>query len=99
MLAPLPAQKWNNATAAHLLNRAAFGGTPAEIEAVRNRGLTETVRDFVEVSGDAANVPPPAWAKPRNIREVRMGIKAAKDRGENFQQKARQVRMMEGEEI
>ena len=99
MLAPLPAQKWNNATAAHLLNRAAFGGTPAEIEAVRNRGLTETVRDFVEVSGDAANVPPPAWAKPRNIREVRMEIKAAKDRGEDFQQKARQVRMMEGEEI
>src|ERR1700738_5171817 len=99
MLAPLPAQKWNNATAAHLLNRAAFGGTPAEIEAVRNRGLTETVRDFVEVSGDAANVPAPAGAKPRNMREVRMEIKAAKDRGENFQQKARQVRMMEGEEI
>jgi uncharacterized protein (DUF1800 family) len=28
-----------------------------------------------------------------------MEIKAAKDRGENFQGKARQVRMMEGEEI
>src|ERR1700737_2208790 len=99
MFAPLPAQKWNNATAAHLLNRAAFGGTPAEIEAASNRGLTATVHEFVEVSGDAAKVPPPAWAKPRNIREMRMEIKGAKDRGENFQEKARQLRMMEGEEI
>jgi uncharacterized protein (DUF1800 family) len=99
MLAPLPAQKWNNATAAHLLNRAAFGGTPAEIEAASNRGLTATVHEFVEVSGDDANVPPPAWAKPRNIRQMRMEIKGAKDRGENFQEKARQLRMMEGEEI
>jgi uncharacterized protein (DUF1800 family) len=99
MLAPLPASKWNEATAAHLLNRAAFGGTPAEIEAIRKKGLTPAVRDLVDVSPDAANVPPPTWAHPRNIREQRMEIKAAKDRGENFQEKARAVRMMEGENI
>src|SRR5438105_15307853 len=99
MLAPLPDSKWNDATATHLLNRAGFGGTPAEIEAVREKGLVAAVRDLVDVKEIAANVPPPAWAHPQNIRAQRMEIKAAKDRGENFQNKARQVRMMEGDEI
>jgi len=99
MLAPLPDSKWNDATATHLLNRAGFGGTPAEIEAVRKKGLVAAVRDLVDVEENAANVPPPAWAHPRNIQAQRMEIKAAKDSGENFQNKARQVRMMEGDEI
>ena len=99
MLTPLSDSKWNEAAAAHLLNRAGFGGTPTEIEAVRRKGLAAAVRDLVEVKSDAANVPPPSWAHPRNIQAQRMEIKAAKDRGENFQGKARQVRMMEGEEI
>jgi len=99
MLTALPDSKWNEATAAHLTNRAGFGGTPAEIEAIRKKGLGAAVRDFVEVKNDAADVTPPSWAHPRDIRAQRMEIKAAKDRGENFQVKARQVRMMEGEEI
>ena len=32
MLKPLPSTRWDFTTAAHLLNRAGFGGTPAEIE-------------------------------------------------------------------
>ena len=99
MLTPLPASKWNDATAAHLLNRAGFGGTPDEIERTRQKGLTAAVRDLVDVKSEAANVPPPAWAHPRNIRAQRMEIKAAKDRGENFQSKIREVRMMEGDEM
>ena len=99
MLTPLPEEKWNAATAAHLLNRAGFGGTPAEIERTRQKGPAAAVRDLVEVKADAANVPPPAWAHPRDIRAQRMEIKAAKDRGENFQSKVREVRMMEGDEI
>jgi len=99
MLTPLPDSKWNNATAAHLLTRAGFGGTPDEIERTRQKGLTAAVGDFVEVKADAANVPPPAWAHPRNIRAQRMEIKAAKDRGENFQSKIREVRMMESDEM
>ena len=31
MFTPLSPQQWNYETAAHLLNRAGFGGTPAEI--------------------------------------------------------------------
>jgi uncharacterized protein (DUF1800 family) len=99
MLTVLPDSKWNEATAAHLLNRAGFGGTPAEIEVVRKKGLAAAVRDFVEVKNDAANVPPPSWAHPRNIQAQRMEINAAKERGENIQDKRRQVRMMEGDEI
>src|SRR3984893_11492519 len=99
MLTPLADSKWNNATAAHLLNRAGFGGTPDEIERTRQKGLIPAVRDLVEVKGDAANLAAPAWAHPRNIRAQRMEIKVAKDRGEDFQSKARQIRMMEGDEI
>ena len=99
MLTPLPDSKWNDATAAHLLNRAGFGGTPDEIERNRQKGLTGAVRDLVDIKPDSANVSPPAWAHPRNIRAQRMEIKAAKDRGENFQTKVREVRMMEGDEM
>ncbi|HLW35433.1 MAG TPA: DUF1800 domain-containing protein [Chthoniobacterales bacterium] len=99
MLTPLDKSKWNEANAAHLLNRAGFGATPVEIERARQNGLAATVRDFVEVKADAASVPPPAWAHPRNIRAQRMEIKAAKDRGENFRTKIRDVRMMEGDEM
>jgi uncharacterized protein (DUF1800 family) len=99
MLAPLPPSQWNEKTAAHLLNRAAFGATPAEIETAQKKGLTATVAELVDFKPEAANVPPPDWAHPRNIREIRMGIKAEKERGENFKKKRRQFRMMEGEEI
>lgn len=99
MLTPLPESKWNEATAAHLLNRAGFGATPIEIERARQKGLTATVHDLVEVKADAANVPAPAWAHPRNIRAQRMEIKAAKASGENFRSKIREVRMMEGDEM
>ena len=98
-LTPLPSSKWNEATAAHLLNRAGFGATPDEIERTRQKGLTAAVRDLVDVKSDTASVPGPAWAHPRNIRAQQMEIKAAKDRGENFQGKVRQVRMMEGDEM
>src|SRR5438270_4826249 len=98
MLTPLPAAKWNEATATHLLNRAAFGGAPAQIEQIHKKGLAAAVKELIEPTANAVEVPPPAWAHPRNIRAARMEIKAAKERGENFHEKARQVRMMEGDE-
>ena len=99
MLTPLDGSKWNEATAAHLLNRAGFGATSVEIERTGQKGLTAAVRDLVDVKPDAANLPPPAWAHPRNIRAQRMEIKAARDSGENFRNKLREVRMMEGDEM
>ena len=70
MFTPLSRQQWNYETAAHLLNRAGFGGTPTEIEAVYRNGLDATVHDLVDVSDDFANVPPPAWARPRTIGKI-----------------------------
>src|ERR1700737_5557467 len=99
MLTPLPAAKWNEATATHLLNRAAFGGTPAEIEATRKKGLATAVGELIDQRAKSADIPAPTWAHPRNIQSTRMEIKAAKESGENFQEKARQVRMTEGENI
>jgi uncharacterized protein (DUF1800 family) len=98
-LVPLPTQKWNDETAAHLLNRGAFGGTPGEIEVARKKGLAAMVRELVDVSTDAAKFPPPAWAYPQNIRARRREINAAKDQGQNFQEKAREVQVMESENI
>src|SRR5260370_27396997 len=70
----LPNSKWNEATAAHLLNRAAFGGTPAEIEALQKKELAAAVRDFVAVRGETTNVPPPTWVHPRHMHTQRMQL-------------------------
>jgi uncharacterized protein (DUF1800 family) len=99
VLRALPDSKWNDATAAHLLNRAGFGGTPEEVAKLRENGLVAAVGSFIDVKSNAADVPPPAWSRPRDIRAQRMEIKAAKDRGEEVQTKLRQIRMMEGDEI
>ncbi len=98
MLTSLFPQNWTREHAAHLLNRAGFGGTPAEIEAIYKKGLTGAVRDLIDFTIDAANVPPPSWAHPRNIRELRRGARATND-PEQRRTKMRELRMMEGEEI
>lgn len=99
MLTPLPTSQWNETTASHLLNRAGFGATPAEIEAAHKKGLTAAVAELIDFKPEAADVPALDWAHPRNIREIRMGIKAEKESGENIREKRRQFRLMEGEEI
>src|SRR5690242_15532835 len=98
-LTRLADSKWNDATAAHLLNRAGFGATPDEIEQARQKGLTAAVEQLLNVKADAAEVPPPAWAHPTNIRAQRMEIRTAKERGDDFRSKVRNIRMMEGDEM
>ena len=98
MLTPLPVSRWNEQTAAHLLNRAGFGGTPEEIEALRHKGLSLAVRDLVEVSPEASNLPAPAWARPKNIQNLRQSARATDDPSKK-KEKLRELRMMEGEQI
>jgi hypothetical protein len=43
MLQPLTSGRWNYETAAHLLNRAGFGGSPAEIETLAGLGPEKAV--------------------------------------------------------
>jgi len=78
----LQSRDWNSETAAHLLNRAGFGGTPDDVEAARKQGLTATVHRLVDgAATENASFPAPAWAHPENIKERRMEIRTAKDAG------------------
>src|SRR2546425_417721 len=68
MLRPLPASRWNFATAAHLLNRAGFGGPPAEIEKLVRLGLDAPVSFLVDYDKVSDTTPDPDWAKPEPER-------------------------------
>jgi len=64
MLRPLPAEKWNYMTAAHLANRAGFGGTPAEIDELLELGPDKAVAYFLDYDKIPDPTPNPDWAKP-----------------------------------
>src|SRR5712691_496156 len=72
MLAPLPRKRWNFTSAAHLLNRAGFGGPPAEIEKLVTLGPEKAVAHFVDYETIADDTPNPPWAKPDPDREERL---------------------------
>jgi uncharacterized protein (DUF1800 family) len=66
MLNPLPAAKWNYSTAAHLLNRAGFGGSPEEVEKLVKLGPDGAVDYFVDYEKTSDTTSAPDWAKPGN---------------------------------
>jgi hypothetical protein len=99
MFTPLSPQQWTYETAAHLLNRAGFGGTPAEIDAAYGKGLDATVHDLVDVSDDFANVPPPAWAHPRAIGKIRTQMRSKRISPRERRGRKREFHDMEGENI
>lgn len=68
MLSPLPVAKWNYSTAAHLLNRAGFGGTPVEVEELAELGLDGAVDRLVDFERIPDDTPVPPWAKPDPAR-------------------------------
>jgi len=63
MLTPLSNRKWNYTTAAHLLNRAGFGGSPAEIEQLLKLGPEKAVAHLVDFEKQTDPTPDPDWAK------------------------------------
>src|SRR5688572_22704166 len=63
MLTPFPASKWNYRTAAHLLSRAGFGGTPADIEKLARLGPEKAVGWLVDFEKVPDPTAPPTWAK------------------------------------
>src|SRR5256884_2051287 len=99
MFTPLPPQQWNYEPAAHLLTRAGFGGTPAEIEAGYGKGLEATIHDLVDASDDFANAQPPAWAHPRKIGKIRMEMRSKKISPKERKERKREFHDMEGENI
>jgi uncharacterized protein (DUF1800 family) len=70
MLTPLQARQWDLQKAAHLLNRAGFGGTPDEIKAFCELGVDRAVQTVVDGPDDSTQFPKPAWAQPKNILQM-----------------------------
>src|SRR5260370_35782297 len=64
MLNPLASERWSFTTAAHLLNRAGFGGPPAEIEKLVALGPEKAVSHFTDYEAIPDPTPDPLWAKP-----------------------------------
>lgn len=85
MLAPLASEKWNDVTAAHLLNRAGFGGTPAEIESLAALGPEGAVSHFVDYEKVPDGTAAPAWARPDPERAAK--LKSARMAGEEERRK------------
>ena len=58
-LAPISTADWNNDLAAHLLERAGFGGTPEEIQALAKLTPAQAVARLVRFQGaDSSHLPP-----------------------------------------
>lgn len=80
MLEPLPASQWNQAAAAHLLNRAGFGGSPQDVENLHKMGLNRAVSWFVDYEKIPDQTPNPDWAHPNPAEiERREAIRRAAD--------------------
>lgn len=71
MLKPLPTSQWGYEKAAHLLNRAGFGGPPSEIEHLAALGPEQAVGQLLDYERVPDNPTHPEWAKPDPTRAER----------------------------
>jgi uncharacterized protein (DUF1800 family) len=102
MLKALSSNRWNFTTAAHLLNRAGFGGTPEQIQKLCDLGPDRAVSSLLDYENIPDLTPNPDWAHPNpgEIRQFREGIRNAKTPEEKKklqqeQQRTFQLRMLE----
>ena len=94
MLKPLSASRWDFTTAAHLLNRAGFGGTPADIDRLVALGPEKAVLSLLDFEKVPDNTPPPDWAKPdparmQKLRDVR--LKGTEEQRKEAQEEERRL--------
>ena len=102
MLKPLSSDRWNFSTAAHLLNRAGFGGSPADIQALCDLGPDKAVSHLLDYEYIHDPTTDPDWAKPNpeEVQRFRDGIRNAttpeeKKKLQQEQQQLIQRRMQE----
>ncbi len=80
MLEPLPSSQWNEVTAAHLLNRAGFGGSPQDVDNLHKMGLDHAVSWFIDYEKIEDETPSPDWAHPDpQLLAAREAIRRAAD--------------------
>ncbi len=79
MLKPLSSDRWNSETAAHLLNRAGFGGPPAEIQKLAALDHDKAVSSFLDYEKIPDPTPNPSWDHPQpdRLEKLRLAIKNA----------------------
>src|SRR5208282_3605237 len=94
MLTPLQARQWDLQKAAHLLNRAGFGGTPDEIKAFCELGIDRAVQTVLDGPDDSTQFPKPTWAQPQNLLTLRqqMADLTPDEKKEMFQEIQKQYR-------
>jgi uncharacterized protein (DUF1800 family) len=101
MLKPISSTNWDYAKAAHLLNRAGFGGPPAEIQKLADLGLDGAVSLLLDYEKIPDPTPAPDWAKPnaeqmKKILEVtRSGTPADKKQLQQELQQTQRRHIME----
>ena len=102
MLNPVSPKQWGFEAAAHLLNRAAFGGTPAEIESLARLSPSDAVDRILAPAvpqGDDP-LPPPVWARPdpdrpRKLKEFREATPEVRRELAKARQKEERTRFLE----
>ncbi|NBZ95559.1 MAG: DUF1800 domain-containing protein [Proteobacteria bacterium] len=77
MFSPLPQKLWDRTRAAHLLNRAGFGGTPVEIEKLHAMGPSGSVDFFLMTEPDDELFPPPELFEPEPRFQLTKRVKEA----------------------
>ena len=101
MLKQISSKKWDYTKAAHLLNRAGFGGPPAEIQKLAGLGLEGAVTHLLDYEKIPDPTPNPEWARPnpeevKKYREaVRTGTPEEKKQAQREQQQIIQRRILE----
>jgi len=95
MLTPLRANQWDQQKAAHLLNRAGFGGNPEEIQALYQLGLDRAVEKLLQEPDDSSQFPKPEGIEPEDFLKIRMEMEALteearKEKRKSMQQQERQ---------
>src|ERR1700722_5715433 len=100
MLKALPASQWNFTTAAHLLNRAGFGGTPAEIQRLAEMGPDKAVAHLVNYEDIPDATPNPEWAKhdpdkAQRLMEARRADEETRRKIQQEEQKTQRQRAVE----
>jgi uncharacterized protein (DUF1800 family) len=95
-------EDWTVEEAAHLLNRAGFGGSPKEIRRFHGLGRYEAVESLIKPKEGPGAVELPEWARPgkalasarerfAKLRELQQGMKGlSKEEAERKRRQARQ---------
>ena len=101
MLKPVSSDQWDYSKAAHLLNRAGFGGSPSEIQKLADLGPEQAVSLLLDYEKRPDPTHDPDWAKPnpdeiQKYREaIRHGTPEEKKIAQREMQRTFRQRMLE----